>query len=823
MHRDPQGRGRARAAVALALFAAALARPAWAEPPPADVTPPRLVQTSEPVYPDTKRASGEGASVVLTLVVDATGKVQDASVTTSAGPEFDDAALAAARGLSFEPARRGGVAVASKIPFRYDFRIETPPAAAPPLPAASAGSSTPAPPGSATPPGAPGVPGAPGAPGATEPTGGASAAADAPVEDIVVRGDRPPREATKHSIDAAEVRTLPGANGDPLRAVESMPGVARAPGLDGQLVVRGSAPADTLVQVDGSWVPAAYHFGGISSVIPGDLLSRIDYFPGNFGTEYGRVMGGVVELGVRSPRRDRFGAMAQIDLLDGRVLLEGPLGKHTRALIAGRRSWIDAWIGSVLRSSGVGVTSAPVYYDWQALIEHDVSADTTARLLFFGSDDRLALVINAPGAQDPGGGPLAASSTFTRLQARTDTRLGEGSRWTNTLTFGSQSDHFSGGTDRADVSLLIGQARSDLRAQIARGIAASVGLDLLWARYDIAFQLPSAAFGDNEEDEASESPFFGKARRKASGRGYATRPAAYTTLELVPATGLRILPGLRADYATDTERWTLDPRLAARWTIAPGPHPTTLKGGVGVFHQTPVNETLPPWGDGSARSPRAIHTSLGVEQGVGDHFFVSVEGFHKDLKGLFVTRPADETPLGVRFVNAGQGRVFGLETLVRWRGDGRFSGWLAYTLSRSERRESADESFRLFQYDQTHVLSALASYNLGRSWTLGARWRFVSGPLSTPHVGGVVDFDAGAYEPISAAPYSSRAASFHRLDVRIEKGWALGPVKLKAYLDLQNAYNRQNPEGSVSSYNYAQAKPASGLPILPILGLRGEL
>ncbi|MCU0687796.1 MAG: TonB family protein, partial [Polyangiaceae bacterium] len=95
MHRDPPGRGRARAAVALALFAAALARPAGAEPPLADVTPPRLVQTSEPVYPNAKRASGEGATVVLTLVVDATGKVQDASVATSAGPEFDDAAIAA--------------------------------------------------------------------------------------------------------------------------------------------------------------------------------------------------------------------------------------------------------------------------------------------------------------------------------------------------------------------------------------------------------------------------------------------------------------------------------------------------------------------------------------------------------------------------------------------------------------------------------------------------------------------------------------------------------------------------------------------------------
>ncbi len=797
MHRDPEGRGRTRAFAALALLLSAIARPAGAQPAPNDAVPPKLVRSSEPHYPDAKRASGEGASVVLTLVVDAEGKVREARVAASAGPEFDAAALAAAEGLAFEPARRGGAAVASKIPFRYDFRIDPAP-----------------PPAAAAPPGAPAA-----APGAPE----GPAAPGAPIEDIVVRGDRPPLEPTKHSVDAAEVRTMPGANGDPLRAIEAMPGVARAPGLDGQLVVRGSAPVDTLVLVDGTWVPTAYHFGGVSSVIPGDLLSRIDFFPGNFGAEYGRVLGGVVELGVRSPRRDRIGAMAQVDLLDGRLLVEGPIGKRTRALVAGRRSWVDAWLGAALRGSGVGVTAAPVYYDWQALVEHDFSPQTTARLLFFGSDDRLALVVNAPGAQDPGGGPLAASTTFTRVQARTDTRFGDGARWTNTASFGTHEEHFAGGTNQADVSLLIGQGRSDVRLPIARGLAASAGLDVLWARYDVAFQLPSGAFGDNEEDEASESPFFGKAQRRARGRGYATRPGAYATLELTPAPGLRLLPGARADWSSDTGRWTFDPRVAARWLAAPGPNPTTLKGGLGVFHQSPVNEALRPWGDRSVRSPRAVHASAGVEQGVGDHVFVSLEGFYKDLSGLFVTRPAGETATGVRFVNAGEGRAFGLETLARWRGDGRFFGWVAYTLSRSERRESPDEGFRLFQYDQTHVLSALASYDLGRGWTLGARWRLVSGPLSTPLVGGVLDFDAGAYEAVSGAPFSSRGAPFHRLDVRVEKAWALGPARLKAYLDVQNVYNRQNQEGLVYSYDYARSEPAAGLPLLPILGLRAEL
>ena len=65
--------------------------------------------------------------------------------------------------------------------------------------------------------------------------------------------------------------------------------------------------------------------------------------------------------------------------------------------------------------------------------------------------------------------------------------------------------------------------------------------------------------------------------------------------------------------------------------------------------------------------------------------------------------------------------------------------------------------------------------------------------------------------------------AFHRLDVRIDKTWDFKAWKLTAYLDLQNAYFRQNPEGRMYNYNYSRSDAVKGLPILPILGVRGEL
>jgi hypothetical protein len=99
----------------------------------------------------------------------------------------------------------------------------------------------------------------------------------------------------------------------------------------------------------------------------------------------------------------------------------------------------------------------------------------------------------------------------------------------------------------------------------------------------------------------------------------------------------------------------------------------------------------------------------------------------------------------------------------------------------------------------------------------------VTGSPYTPIVGGVLDLDAGPYAPIPGGPYSGRLPAFHQLDVRVDKTWLIGRGKMVAYLELRNAYNRANTEELAYRYDYAETKHARGLPILPVIGLRGEL
>src|SRR5690606_33035444 len=94
---------------------------------------------------------------------------------------------------------------------------------------------------------------------------------------------------------------------------------------------------------------------------------------------------------------------------------------NVRFAAAGRRSYIDAWLGPALEQAGAGVTQAPVYYDYQFLVEADVTPAARVRLAFFGSDDALELLLDDPQPNEPAlSGNVGLHTAFKRLQLRYD-------------------------------------------------------------------------------------------------------------------------------------------------------------------------------------------------------------------------------------------------------------------------------------------------------------------------------------------------------------------------------------------------------------------
>jgi TonB family protein len=776
----------------------------------AKIEPPRLVRFVEAEWPSGHEGPGP-AVVRLLLTVGADGKVSEAVVVASAGADFDAAARAAAERFEFEPARRGTDPVPVKIQYEYVLR-PPPEATAEPEPDP--------------------VDDAPAAPARTDEVGDAATPVPPPADGTevakqreepidegfgaVAEVDAPPREVTRRTVEGEELTRIPGTSGDAMRAIEVMPGVARTTMDDGDPIIRGAAWNETQTFVHGTVVPYIYHFGGVKSAFNSQFVESVELYPGNYSARYGRAIGGVIDERVRAPRSDRLHGILELSVYDSMALLEAPVTDRTSVGLAARRSNIDFVFEQFVPEDAYSVTAAPLYWDYQGIVSHRFGQDTTLNLMAHGSHDSMRIVFSDPSDFDPGlRGNVEFSSDYHILQANLDSRLAPELDQKLQLSFGKFGGMSELGPLDSNFDFYTISSRAEWGFQPTDALRLNFGWDTEVTILDGKYQgpPPSAAEGDAQAYEQSLGSYD---KVSIADVIRIIRPALYVEAEIRPTDRLLLVPGLRFDYWGYIGEYSIDPRLTARYQVA---DTTALKWGVGLYSQPPIYyEAIPKFGNPDLEPVRSLHTSAGFEQDVGQRLSLSLEGFYKRLTNRIVGTEGSAPP---RFVNDGVGRIFGSELSAKYKTERTFA-YLAYTLSRSERRDRA-EDWRLFEYDQTHILAVTASHDLGKNWELGGRFRLVSGNPYTPVSGAAYDASTDSYSPILDAPYSARNPAFHQLDVRLEKTWKFKHWSLGAYADVQNVYNAQTREGTSYSFDYSERESYSGLPITPNLGIRGEL
>ena len=645
------------------------------------------------------------------------------------------------------------------------------------------------------------------------------------LDEVEVTGERAAAPVGRQTLSGSEIQRVPGSTGDALRALQALPSIGVANDFSGALYIRGGSDEDNLYYFDRVPIGYPYHFGGIVSSLSSEIIERIDVYAGGYGAEFGVDSQAVIDIYSRNQNRDGFRAKFNLNVLYSEGLLEGQISDQGFWYFAGRRSYIDLFLGSLSFDSGE-ITAFPRFWDYQLKGGYDLNDKHQLSLNIFASGDSFALKLDGEDVDQDFRGNVSFGSGFEGAGIHLRSRF----------------------TDR--LTSFLSLTRSDFQFDVSAGPEISLAIDApdyllredLTYRLNPKHQLESGVIlgfetgravgtGNRPPDEGEVDYDFRLAERQTFDESVASQ-----RMEVYLQDRYRVLPflsvtlGLRVDYFSLVDDFSIQPRGNLLLDIMEG---SQLQLSYGNYYQVPGPPRLTQSvGNPDLTTSQASHYVLEFTRQVSEGTEFKFAGYYKDLANL-VTND-DE----MRYLNQGAGFAQGTEVFLRHRAGDRFLGWGSYTYGVSKRRDRPEDPYRYYSFDQTHVATLAATYRLTPTWEIGLKWQYRTGNPYTPELGVTREIDRRNGEPIYIPIYgdinSERLPPYHRLDVKISKAFRFNSWEMSFFLELLNAYNRRNlltysysddydeDEREEIYYNGDEREEIYQFPIIPYLGITTE-
>ncbi len=622
-----------------------------------------------------------------------------------------------------------------------------------------------------------------------------------PELEIVIEADRPSPHAARQILDRERVEQTPGTFGDPMRLIQSLPGVVATREYSpaaGDVVIRGSAPAESRIYFDGVEIPYLYHFQQYASVVHTRLLDEVAVYPSAFGAPYGDATGGVVSVRTRDAQTDRVHGDVSANLITAGALITAPVGEQGAVSVSGRRSYAD-----LLESESDQYTLWPVFWDYLSRYDHTFSPDSRLSLTAIGSGDTYGRYAGDSASLDPLEQEENPAFEFSRrfhgvimrhrftspVAGLTTSAAFVDDLWQGALPAASQSRAERYGWLRHSAILF---ASDDY--QLALGLEGKmVWLDRL-AQTDRAWV-----------ELGAEAPLL--------ARGVAvderlTQLRVGTWLEPRITLGPAIIqPGGRLQWDSATTAATFDPRLTMQANLSGD---WKLRAGGGRYSQAPDLDALSPTaGDPTLPVARSEHVTLGVDKTIAGRWEVAVDAWGKRLHDVLV-----EDPGAAPVVE--DGSAVGVELTSRYRIRERFFSWASLSLGHAE-RGGIDAP-----YDQPYAVNLVASWEFAPRWELGARYRYAAGLPYTPIVASTYDGTTDTYLPILGETNSVRMSDYQKVDLHLGHEIPLRRWTLSMYLEAWYVPPGANTLYPVYSYDYSEQALVVGPALVPLIGGRAE-
>ena len=581
---------------------------------------------------------------------------------------------------------------------------------------------------------------------------------------------------------------------DILKTITLLPGVTtNGEGASG-FNVRGGASDQNLVLLDEATIYNTSHLFGFFSVFNADAIKDINLYKGGIPAKYGGRIASVLDVRQKDGNNKTFHFNGGIGLISSRLLLEGPLKKEKASfLIAGRASYANIFLKAADKENRVG------FFDLNTKLSYEFDEDNRLFLSgYFGQDSfKLANFFNSSYGNNTFNlrwNHLFNPKLFSNLSLIY-------SNYNYNLTFNTLDFEWLSGITDTNI-------KYDLNYSFSEKIKLNFG-----AQFTNYFFNPGEILKTSELSSVNE---------RILSKKYAYKPAVYAELEQKINDKLNIRYGLRFNtffrvgkqtyklylndqpvvYNADLDIYEraepigeenykknevistfngLEPRFSLAYQLNEN---TSLKASYQYINQylhlvSNTNSATPL--DVWTPSGKYIKPQKSNQYAVGffknlkqNNYTLEIESYYKDVKNRIdyidgadlIANDHLETE-----ILPGISRAYGLEFLLR-KNKGKFTGWLSYTLSKSEQKVAGrtpqetginNGNWYNTPYDRTHDLSLTGSYKLNKKWQFGMNFIFQTGrPANYPS--GQYQFEDYVV-PVFVSRNAERLPAYHRLDV----------------------------------------------------------
>ncbi len=604
-------------------------------------------------------------------------------------------------------------------------------------------------------------------------------------------------------LNMNEIAKIPVIFGekDIIKTLQLLPGIkSNGEGGNG-FSVRGGATDQNLILLDEAPVYNASHLLGFFSTFNSDAIKDATIIKGNSPAQYGGRLSSVLDVKMKEGNNKGYNVTGGLGLISSRLSIEGPVQKDKSSfLISGRRTYADVF----LKASPKFSDSKLFFYDLNAKANYRINDKN--KIYFSGYFGRDVLGLGNTFNTNWGNstGTLRWNSIWnSRLFSNTSVIY---SNYDYNITIKDNETNFNINSNIKDWNL-----KQDFSYYANPKHSIRFGFNAIHHTITpTRFSGTISNFNSKKGRKGLETAVYISDNYKASDKlsiDYGLRFSAYTILGgdtyNIYNNGVKTGTIVLADGETGKTYYNAEPRITTNYLIN---DVSSLKAGYSrntqnlhlMSNSTGGNPTDQWLGNSYNTKPEiADQVSLGYSRNFSNNNYeFNTEVYYKDMQNQIDYKDGADIQTVTDIEGEllyGKGRAYGWELLLKKK-TGRLTGWVGYTLSKTERKINGinNNDWYNARQDRIHDLSFVGIYEFTKHWILSATFIY--------QTGNAVTFPTGKFNlnGVTVYQYASRNANrlpaYHRLDfgATYEKKKPGRLFQSSWNFGLYNVYGREN-------------------------------